>query len=151
MIEECTQDWTFPENSFDYVHIRSLSGCIKDWTSLFEEAYKCLKPGGWLESFEPSPYIRCDNATLPPKSAVAQWGQLFVEASKITQRTVRVVDDGIQMNAMQEAGFVNLHEKEIKVCAHLLSERLFCLNALFIYNRHFLHRFLSVAGLRIHV
>ncbi len=94
---------------------------------MFKEAYKCLKPGGWLESFEGSPYIRCDDATIPPGNALAQGGPLFEQGSKITGRSVRVVDDELQGDAIREAGFVDLHEKDMKVCIDFSSKRLSCL------------------------
>ncbi|CAJ0552277.1 Ff.00g062560.m01.CDS01 [Fusarium sp. VM40] len=53
-IEDCTQEWTFAPNSADHIHIRWLIGSIPDWNQLFREAYKTCKPGGWVESFEPS-------------------------------------------------------------------------------------------------
>jgi len=41
--------WTWPEDEFDMVHIRSMVGAFKSWRTIYEEAYKVLKPGGWIE------------------------------------------------------------------------------------------------------
>jgi ubiquinone/menaquinone biosynthesis C-methylase UbiE len=114
-IEDCTDRWTFPANHFDLVHIRYLIGCIPDWTAFFQQAFRCVKPGGYLESYEASPYVHSDDNTMPKDSAVAQWTPLFINGGKIMGRSFTVVDDDIQRKAMEEAGFVDIQEKWIKV------------------------------------
>ncbi|KAI8674712.1 hypothetical protein NCS57_00369900 [Fusarium keratoplasticum] len=113
-IEDCTQDWTFAPSTFDYVHIRYLIGCIPDWNHLFKEAFKAIKPGGYLESFETAPYIESDDGTVKKDSALDRWGNIFIEASKKTGRTFTVLDEGIQRKAMEEAGFVDIEEWNFK-------------------------------------
>lgn len=114
-IEDCTDEWTFPDNKFDLVHIRYLIGCIPDWTALFKEAFRCTKPGGYLESYEASPIVLCDDNTMPKDSAVAQWSPLFINGGKAMGRSFTIVDDDTQRKAMKEAGFVDIQEKWIKV------------------------------------
>ncbi|RSL74095.1 hypothetical protein CEP53_000431 [Fusarium sp. AF-6] len=109
-IEDCNQDWTFDAVSFDYVHIRYLHGSIPDWTELFKQAYRVLKPGGWIESFEPSPTVTSDDGTVTPDSALGQWDQIFIKASKKIGNVFTVVGDRIQKSSMIEAGFVNIQE-----------------------------------------
>jgi SAM-dependent methyltransferase len=41
--------WTWPEDEFDLIHLRSMVGAFKNWRYIYEEAYKHLKPGGWIE------------------------------------------------------------------------------------------------------
>lgn len=86
-----------------------------DWTAFFKQAYRCCKPGGYLESYEASPMVLSDDGTLPETSATAQWSQLFIEGGKTIGRSFTVVDEGIQKKAMEEAGFVDVQEKNIKV------------------------------------
>lgn len=69
-INDCTQEWTFEPDSFDYVHTRWLVGSIADWPRLFKEAYRCLKPGGYLESHEALSRIDCDDGSITEKSAM---------------------------------------------------------------------------------
>ncbi|UPK94434.1 hypothetical protein LCI18_005369 [Fusarium solani-melongenae] len=109
-IEDCNQEWTFESDSFDYVHFRYLIGCIPDWPALFKQAYRVLKPGGWIESFEVSPTVTSDDNTVAPDSALAQWDSLFIEASKKIGNSFTVVADQIQKPAIEEAGFVNIKE-----------------------------------------
>lgn len=114
-IDDCTQDWTFQPDSFDYVHIRYLVGCIANWKRLFQSAYEVLQPGGYLESFEASPFIESDDDTVLPDSALGRWGPIFIEGSQKTGRTFTVVPDNLQRTAMEEAGFVDIQEWNFKV------------------------------------
>ncbi|KAK7413131.1 hypothetical protein QQX98_008017 [Neonectria punicea] len=113
-IDDCTQDWTFQDESLDYVHMRWLVGSIKDWAALFKQAYKCLKPGGYLESYEPSSYLQSDDNPVSETSAVSQWGKIFVEGGRKLGRPFTVFEGGIQKKAMQEAGFVDIEERNLK-------------------------------------
>lgn len=89
-------------------------GCIPDWTAFFKQAFRRVKPGGYLQSYEASPTVKSDDDTLPPTSSVAQWTPLFIDGGKKIGRSFTVVDDGTQRRAMEEAGFVDIEEKTIK-------------------------------------
>lgn len=114
-IEDCTQQWTFQPNSFDYIHMRWLVGSIADWKSLFKEAYKCLKPGGYIESYEPSSRVESDDGTVLPGSALSQWEKFFVEGGRKIGRPFTIFEEKIQREGMREAGFVNIEERDFKV------------------------------------
>ncbi|KAK7433047.1 hypothetical protein QQZ08_000520 [Neonectria magnoliae] len=114
-IDDCTQEWTFAENSLDYIHTRWLVGSIVDWPQLFKEAYRCLKPGGYLESHEALSRMDCDDGSITEKSAMHQWGKFFVEGGKMIGRSFTIVEDGVQKKAMEDAGFVNIEERNFKV------------------------------------
>lgn len=114
-IDDCTREWTFQPDSLDYVHIRFMNGSIADWDGLFREAYRCLKPGGWVESSEPSPMLESDDGTVAPTSAWAQWGKIFIEGGRKNGRSFSVVKDGTQEKAMTKAGFKKLNISKYKV------------------------------------
>lgn len=116
-IDDFTQEWTFPESSLDYVHLRWLIGCVTDWTSLFQQAFRSLKPGGWIETFECNGFFESDDGTVTEKTASAQWGILFREGAKKLGSTASftVVRDGVQTKSLQEAGFSHIQEQSFKV------------------------------------
>ena len=58
-IDDFTQEWTFEPNSFDYVHMRFLIGSVTDWDALFAQAFRVLKPGGWVESLDNDGFFSC--------------------------------------------------------------------------------------------
>ncbi|EWZ80547.1 hypothetical protein FOWG_15277 [Fusarium oxysporum f. sp. lycopersici MN25] len=115
-IDDCTQEWTFKENSLDYVHMRFLVGSIVDWPGLFKQAYKCLKPGGYIESHEASPCIGSDDNSVSEDSAMGQWGKIFMEGGRKLQRPFSILEDNVQVESVKEAGFVTIEEEEIKAC-----------------------------------
>lgn len=114
-IEDATMDWTFPENHFDYVHLRYLFGSIADWPRLLSQAYRVCKPGGYVESYEASCVFRSEDGTLLPGSPLDEWGKVFVEAGKKFGRPFDVVGDGLVQDAFKKAGFSNIVEWEFKV------------------------------------
>lgn len=39
-IDDAEQTWTWRENFFDLVHMRTMTGCIRDWDKLFAQAFR---------------------------------------------------------------------------------------------------------------
>ncbi|KAF5980437.1 mRNA 3 end-processing YTH1 [Fusarium coicis] len=113
-IEDCTREWTFQSNTFDYIHMRWLVGSIGDWKSLFKEVYKCLKPGGYIESYEPSPRVESDDDTVQPGSALSQWEKFFVEGGRKIGQPFTIFEVKIQREGLREARFVDIEERHFK-------------------------------------
>ena len=116
-IDDFTQEWTFEPNSFDYVHMRFLIGSVTDWDALFAQAFKVLKPGGWVETLDNDGFFCCDDDTMPLTSAMGQWGGIFREGAKAMglKSSFAVISEGLQRTGLEKAGFVNIHEKLHKV------------------------------------
>ncbi|KAF6520475.1 hypothetical protein HZS61_016892 [Fusarium oxysporum f. sp. conglutinans] len=90
-------------------------GCVPDWDKLFEQAFKALKPGGWVESFEASAIIESDDDSVKPDSALAQWGPIFIRASKTIGNTFTVVGDELQRPGIEKAGFADVKQWDSKL------------------------------------
>jgi SAM-dependent methyltransferase len=60
LIEDCQQEWTWPENHFDFIHVRALFGSISDWDALYEKAFRHTKPGGWYQHLDMDIQIESD-------------------------------------------------------------------------------------------
>jgi hypothetical protein len=43
-IDDCASEWTFQVDSFDFIHVRGLYGCIRDWPEFYREEYKYVYP-----------------------------------------------------------------------------------------------------------
>lgn len=114
-IEDCTLDWTFEPESVDYIHMRWLVGSVTNWEALFGQAYRALRPGGWLESYEGAAIMESDDGSVSENSAMGQWGKIFVNFGKTIERPFTVVADGTQPEAMRDAGFVDIEQKDLKV------------------------------------
>ncbi|OLN92291.1 Phosphoethanolamine N-methyltransferase 3-like protein 1 [Colletotrichum chlorophyti] len=115
-IDDCTQPWTWDPNTFDFVHVRYLFGAIIDWTALFKEAYRACKPGGWVQSGEAEVEFRSDDDTIATDSAMATvWWKMYLEGGAKLGRAFDVVSKGLQRKALEEAGFVDIVEKNYKL------------------------------------
>ncbi|RGP74603.1 hypothetical protein FSPOR_1180 [Fusarium sporotrichioides] len=114
-IEDFTLDWTFPNNSADFVHMRFLYGSVPDWYALYERAFQVTKPGGWVESHEGDPMGLSDDDSVKPGSAIAEWGKFFHEGGKKLGRVFSPLPDNLQEKGMKAAGFVDIQSKTIKV------------------------------------
>lgn len=96
IIDDITQPWDFPINSFDFIHVRCLAGSITDWPEFLAQAYRyakdwsnlymrlgvtsgiyvlCrhLKPGGTIELSEGRTHMVCDDGTYPETSFTYKW------------------------------------------------------------------------------
>jgi len=114
-IDDCTQPWTWPENTFDFIHMRYLFGSISDWSALIQEAYTACAPGGWVQTAEVEVDYISDDGTVKPDSAMAMWGHMCRVAGPKMGRPFTILRDGLQRKGMEEAGFVDIHEVNFKV------------------------------------
>ena len=116
-IDDYTREWTFEDNSFDYVHLRWLVGTIEDWTELFRQAYRVLKPGGFIETFECNGFYESDDGTMTDETHLSRWGYFFREGALAigSKASFSVVQDGLQVKGLEEAGFTRITENHVKV------------------------------------
>jgi len=113
-IDNAEDEWTWPDNHFDYIHVRTLVGSIKDWDRFYRQAFRCLKPGGYLEHHENSVRWMCDRDTIKEDSPLDQWHKVFWAAGEKTGQTFRIIEDNTQKQGMERAGFVDLTVKDWK-------------------------------------
>ncbi|KAH6984337.1 S-adenosyl-L-methionine-dependent methyltransferase [Ilyonectria sp. MPI-CAGE-AT-0026] len=114
-LEDAAETWTWPENSFDFVHMRYLFGAIADWEALFREAFRSCKPGGYIQSCEIDPSFYSDDGTIDNDEAIQMMNKLVLEGGKRMGRSFHVVKDGLQLKAAEAAGFVDIEQVNFKV------------------------------------
>ncbi|RMZ77470.1 hypothetical protein DV738_g4377, partial [Chaetothyriales sp. CBS 135597] len=112
-IDDCTDEWAYLENSFDFIHVRGLFGSLRDWPAFYKQVYDHLKPGGWYEQLECSVDCRADDDSTPPGSPCARWGELFTHAFNKLGKPVDVLNH--QYRWLREAGFEDVHEERFKM------------------------------------
>ncbi len=112
-IEDCTQEWTFDEDFFDYIHVRCLFGSIADWPAFYREAYAHLEPGGWFEQVEYSVDWICDDESIPPGHIFRESSSRYVEAGELMGKTFEILD--LQKAYIEQAGLVNVVETRYKM------------------------------------
>lgn len=119
-IDDAEAEWVYsPSEAFDYIHCRTMSGSISDWDKLVRQSYTHLAPGGWAEYQEPLALAECDDGTLDQAEDLLRWQELCNNAAAGFGKDIRV---GNTLKARMEAqGFVNVHEKVLKVCERALA------------------------------
>ncbi|EEH44098.2 uncharacterized protein PADG_00387 [Paracoccidioides brasiliensis Pb18] len=73
IVDDALQEWTFPESSVDFIHIRCLGGSIPDWPQLLSQCYKVIRPGGQIELSEARTQLCCDDGSFPEESLCKKW------------------------------------------------------------------------------
>jgi len=114
-IEDANLEWTFPDNRFDFIHLRFLGGCITDWNAFYREAFRCTKPGGWIEHYDGYIHWYDDAEPIPEGSTLDVYNKAFSEAGKKIGRTFDLVPDDMQKKGMEAAGYVDIQVKDIKI------------------------------------
>lgn len=113
-IDDAESEWVYsPDEAFDFIHYRTMSGSITDWDRLIRQSYTHLQPGGWVEFQEPIALCESDDDTLAQAESIVHWQALCNEAALGFKKDIRVGHTLKQR--MIDAGFVDVHEKVVKV------------------------------------
>ncbi|KAK0649060.1 S-adenosyl-L-methionine-dependent methyltransferase [Cercophora newfieldiana] len=118
VVEDCLLDWSWPPNHFDFIHIRALYGCVPDWTALYEKAFKHLKPGGWFEHAERGCRLESDHVAIPDDHIFNKWAELAYSGGEKMGRSFSIAEGHQMKEFMEKAGFVDVHERKIKLPLH---------------------------------
>jgi SAM-dependent methyltransferase len=104
---------SFTDASADYVHTRTLSFGITNWAHVVGEAFRVLKPGGWLELQEFSFPTGCDDGSLVPETALYKWNDAMIAA--LSGFGIDIRRDVFQHDArMKSAGFENVEFRDLR-------------------------------------
>ena len=115
VIDDAQLAWTWPENHFDYIHIRDLYGSIGDWTALYKQAYHHLKPGAWFEDQELDILCRSDVVGDDPEHIYNKWDNIFIDAGKVVGKTFHIGSGCQMIEHMEAAGFVNCVQRKHRI------------------------------------
>ncbi|KKY14764.1 putative methyltransferase type 11 [Diplodia seriata] len=107
------EDWLIKPDSYDYIHTRVLLGSFEDFREVVKKSYKYLKPGGWMESQEFYSTLYCDDGTMGPDYAFAEWTRTQDAAAMNLGRPLRIANK--LKRWYEEQGFVDVHEEVFKL------------------------------------
>ncbi|KAL4946356.1 hypothetical protein BDV06DRAFT_136748 [Aspergillus oleicola] len=124
IIDDAESDWTFPKDeTFDYIHARSMGGGIADWERLMRQAYNHLRPGGWIEFQEFEAAVNSDDGTHERAPMLLDLSRRLDEASSKFGKRVSIASS--LAGWVRRAGFANVTEDVYKV-GHLSIHLSFC-------------------------
>ncbi|KAF8448323.1 putative TAM domain methyltransferase [Terfezia claveryi] len=111
-VDDMEEEWTYDNDSFDYIHMRSLSGSFSDWEFVLRNAYDKTKPGGFLEFQDYGCELYSSTGvpltTPDPERPFTCWLYYLVQAAK---NLLRPLVMGRKMKElMEKAGFVDVVE-----------------------------------------
>ncbi|PGG97787.1 hypothetical protein AJ79_09085 [Helicocarpus griseus UAMH5409] len=107
-VDDFESPWSYTQ-PFDFIHAREVEGMIKDYDKLFEQAYKNLIPGGFVEfqSIEAKIY---GDETIQKAKSFLRWRDLVVEAAEIFGKSM--VSLPTWPEKMKKAGFINVKTEQ---------------------------------------
>ncbi|KAG0635876.1 S-adenosyl-L-methionine-dependent methyltransferase [Tuber brumale] len=111
-VDDIEETWEFADNTFSYIHIRQLAGFIKDWARLYEQALRCLKPGGYFEIQDFADPFCCDDGSLPEDNILRKWPEYWIQAARVAGYTV---PGRGHVKAMGASGFEAVDSKRVKI------------------------------------
>ncbi|KAL4779831.1 S-adenosyl-L-methionine-dependent methyltransferase [Aspergillus varians] len=111
-VDDCCDEWLYGKDTFDFVHIRGLYGCVADWHRLYTQALTSLKPGGYIEQVEQSVVPKSDDGTVDG-TIFEEWGTVSEKAGEEFGKSLSVLDKS--RDGMIKAGFVDVVERRFKV------------------------------------
>ncbi|KAE8148100.1 S-adenosyl-L-methionine-dependent methyltransferase [Aspergillus avenaceus] len=110
-IDDCCDEWIYRKDSFDFIHVRGLYGCIADWDHFYRQTFDHLKRGSYLEQVEVSMEPKSDDGSTKG-TIFEEWGQVLLEAGDAFGKTLRTLDEAKER--MVRAGFVDVQERRFK-------------------------------------
>ncbi|KKA28523.1 hypothetical protein TD95_004603, partial [Thielaviopsis punctulata] len=112
-LDDAQKPWAYPDNYFDFIHMRVLLGSIRDWPALYAEIFRCLKPGGWFEHYDFSYVPKSDDGSVEAGSGWIEYSKALHEAGEKMGQTFHIIDK--QKGWFIDAGFEEIQEIKYKV------------------------------------
>ncbi|KAK3692066.1 S-adenosyl-L-methionine-dependent methyltransferase [Podospora appendiculata] len=109
-IENAEDEWIRPANAVDLVHLRNMAGAFSDWGFIYQQAFNCIKPGGWIEILDFDDFYAFKNfiSFYPPGSPAHILIDGVMEAAKAAGRPRGV--GHLDPKLLIDAGFVDIKE-----------------------------------------
>ncbi|OCK73045.1 S-adenosyl-L-methionine-dependent methyltransferase [Lepidopterella palustris CBS 459.81] len=112
-VDDLEAEWLYRPGTYDLVHVRFMFLAIKDYPAMLAQAYRTLKPGGYVELSELGVTPEATNQNYPPPFQIFRWLDLYDEAMKKMGFNFRVAH--AFKNMLTEAGFVDVVETKFEV------------------------------------
>ncbi|KAF8241895.1 S-adenosyl-L-methionine-dependent methyltransferase [Wilcoxina mikolae CBS 423.85] len=111
-VDDAELEWTFEANSFDFIHMRNLAQGVTDWHGMLEQAYRCTKPGGYIELGELGLVAHSDDGSMQENDGVKRYMDYLREAMLAIGR-LAITEELLETN-LRNAGFEDVHVQAYK-------------------------------------
>ncbi|KAF8466870.1 S-adenosyl-L-methionine-dependent methyltransferase [Kalaharituber pfeilii] len=112
-VDDMEEDWTYHDDFFDYIHIRSLSGSFRSWDAILAQAYRKTKPGGYIEFQDYGCELFLPDGTRlgqsPDEPPAGQYMYYIGMAAEKQGRPMAGIARGMR-ERLEKAGFVDVKE-----------------------------------------
>jgi SAM-dependent methyltransferase len=111
-VDDANAAWTYPADSFDFVHMRGLTGCVRDWMYMYSQVLEHLVPGGWVEHLEFSVRTNADPDSSDPAHRIMTAFSESIVGSAAAKTGMSFTICKEMRDKMVETGFVDVHEEK---------------------------------------
>ncbi|KAI0118834.1 hypothetical protein GGR51DRAFT_497838 [Nemania sp. FL0031] len=114
-VDDAELEWERPPNYYDLVHLRDMTGAFADWEAIYRSAFRCLKPGGWIEvlDFDDKKGMHDLFAYFESESLLYKLAQDLQEASILSGRSRGV--GHLEPRLLVNAGYVDVNLTEYSI------------------------------------
>ncbi|KAK2600667.1 hypothetical protein N8I77_010187 [Diaporthe amygdali] len=107
------EDWLLP-HKLDYVHLRGMTACFNDVTTVMRRSLDALTAGGWIEFQEGCFHLHgVPNDDTLEGTAIGRWCQMVATGAANAGRDLTKAR--LYKQQLAETGFVDVHEQVIRV------------------------------------
>lgn len=107
-----TYPWSYGY-TFDFIHVRSLSGSIGDWARFYTECLRNITPGGWIELQDHDFTIYSHDDSTERSPQLQLWMQEMNDAASRAGKRLDAVNHHAQ--GLRDAGFINVVEEVVEI------------------------------------
>ncbi|KAM0350664.1 hypothetical protein ACHAPU_003152 [Fusarium lateritium] len=112
-VDDVEREWTWQEDSFDFVYARDLLLAIRDWPNLIDQTYTHLKGEGWVEFQAIVGVLGCDDDSIPEDSYVRKFSSMTEQGSLKFGASLK---DPLKWKGwLEERGYQNVTERVFKL------------------------------------
>ncbi|KAI8664798.1 hypothetical protein NCS56_00913700 [Fusarium sp. Ph1] len=111
-VDDFEADWLY-RHPFDFIHGRELEGCLSNDKKLFQQAFKHLSPGGYIELQAAYPPLKSDDDTGDKATDFHKWVNTICDASAKFGKPLTCAPEW--KTKLEEVGFVDVQQEIRKV------------------------------------
>ncbi|KAJ0309108.1 hypothetical protein COL516b_003006 [Colletotrichum fioriniae] len=120
-VDDAELEWERELNSFDLVHFRHMMGAFLDWNFIYKEAFKVIRPGGWIEllDWDDQQGFKKFLSEFPPTSEIHELSRDLTQAGVKAGRARGVTH--MNPKLLTDAGFTDIKLTEHTIPINLES------------------------------